>query len=88
LPRLAVFRRPEVGGPAHILIVDDTPTNLEVLLDILDQDYDVGVATCGEQVLELLKQHRRPELTLLDIMMPGLDGYQVCERLKADQEVL
>lgn len=70
--------------PAHILIVDDTPTNLEVLLDILEQDYDVSIATSGDQALELLKQHPLPELILLDVMMPGLDGYQVCERIKAD----
>lgn len=70
--------------PAHILIVDDTPTNLEVLLEILEQDYDVSIATSGDQALELLKQHPLPELILLDVMMPGLDGYQVCERIKAD----
>ena len=70
--------------PAHILIVDDTPTNLEVLLDILEQDYDVSIATSGDQALELMKRHALPELILLDVMMPGLDGYQVCERLRAD----
>ncbi len=70
--------------PAHILIVDDTPTNLEVLLHILDQDYDVSIATSGDQALGLLKQGALPELILLDVMMPGLDGYQVCERIKAD----
>ena len=70
--------------PAHILVVDDTPTNLEVLLDILAQDYDVSIATSGDQALELLKQSTLPDLILLDVMMPGLDGYQVCERIKAD----
>ena len=70
--------------PAHILIVDDTPINLEILLGILDRDYDVRVATSGDQALELLKQGALPELILLDVMMPGLDGYQVCARLKAD----
>jgi PAS domain S-box-containing protein len=70
--------------PAHILIVDDTPTNLEVLLEILDQDYDVSIASSGDQALEFLQQGALPELILLDVLMPGLDGYQVCERIKAD----
>ncbi|NCC94762.1 MAG: response regulator, partial [Opitutae bacterium] len=69
--------------PAHILIVDDTPTNLEVLLEILDQDYDVSIASSGDQALEFLQQGALPELILLDVLMPGLDGYQVCERIKA-----
>ncbi|HPA39779.1 MAG TPA: diguanylate cyclase, partial [Phenylobacterium sp.] len=70
--------------PAHILIVDDTPTNLEVLLHILAEDYDVSIATSGEQALDLLRRGALPDLILLDVMMLGLDGYQVCERIKAE----
>ena len=71
--------------PAHILIVDDAPISLEVLLSILDPDYDVSIATSGEQALQQLQPPQAlPDLILLDVMMPGLDGYQVCERLRAD----
>ena len=71
--------------PAHILIVDDAPISLEVLLSILDPDYDVSIATSGEQALQQLQPPQAlPDLILLDVTMPGLDGYQVCERLRAD----
>lgn len=71
--------------PAHILIVDDAPISLEVLLSILDPDYDVSIATSGEQALQQLQPPGAlPDLILLDVMMPGLNGYQVCERLRAD----
>ena len=68
----------------HVLVVDDAPTNVEVLLKILDEDYNVCLATSGAEALDLLAQGERPELILLDVMMPGMDGYQLCARLKAD----
>lgn len=66
-----------------ILIVDDTPSNLDVLVEILKADYRPKVAISGEKALELVSSGVLPELILLDIMMPGLSGYQVCQQLKA-----
>jgi len=69
---------------ANILIVDDTPLNLRFLSEILSrEEYAVQSASDGAQALELV-QTFIPDLILLDIMMPGLSGYEVCERLKAD----
>lgn len=67
-----------------ILIVDDTPTNIDILLEILSEEYDLSVATDGESALESVGESA-PDLILLDIMMPGMDGYEVCTRLKADE---
>ena len=67
-----------------ILIVDDEPSNLHVLVEGLLTDYDVRVSTSGEQAL-IFVESTRPDLILLDIMMPGMDGYEVCKRLKAKQ---
>ncbi|RDG33765.1 MULTISPECIES: adenylate/guanylate cyclase domain-containing protein [unclassified Oceanispirochaeta] len=67
-----------------ILIVDDTPTNIDILLEILSEEYDLSVATDGESALESVAESA-PDLILLDIMMPGMDGYEVCTRLKADE---
>ena len=63
-----------------ILAVDDTVTNLDIIVTIL-QDYDVIEAVGGEEALEIV-EHERVELILLDIMMPGMDGYTVCRKLK------
>ncbi|QAZ66986.1 response regulator [Solidesulfovibrio carbinolicus] len=66
-----------------ILLVDDTETNLDILVDALGEDYDVAVATDGPSALALARE-QTPDLILLDIMMPGMDGYEVCRRLMAD----
>lgn len=67
-----------------ILLVDDNPQNLKVLYETLkDKGYRLLIANDGEKALDLAHRHQ-PEVILLDIMMPDLDGYQVCERLKAD----
>ena len=68
---------------ATILIVDDTPVNISVLLDYLhQQDFNVHVARDGLRALEQVK-HSQPDLILLDVIMPGLDGFETCRRLKA-----
>ncbi|NCA69579.1 MAG: diguanylate cyclase [Sphingobacteriia bacterium] len=72
--------------PARILVVDDTPTNIEVLLGILDRDHEMSFATSGTQALELLQRSQLPDLILLDVMMPDLDGYQVCEQIKSNPQ--
>ena len=64
-----------------ILVVDDVPVNIEVLAGILSDDYNVLVATSGAEALEVATQ--QPDLILLDIMMPEMDGYEVCRRLKS-----
>ena len=67
----------------HVLVVDDTETNVDILVDTLGDDYEVSVAMDGESALENATAHP-PDLVLLDIMMPGIDGYEVCSRLKMD----
>jgi len=68
-----------------ILIVDDTPTNIQLLAEVLHAHYRLKVATAGKTALEIAgKPESRPDLILLDIMMPEMDGYEVCRRLKQD----
>ncbi|CAM3451843.1 response regulator [Parendozoicomonas haliclonae] len=68
-----------------ILLVDDNPTNLQVLLQTLSgRGYKLLIAKDGENALRIANK-AKPALLLLDIMMPGIDGYEVCKRLKADQ---
>jgi len=68
-----------------LLIVDDTPENIDILRAVLMHDYQLKVATNGEKALELCHREPQPQLVLLDIMMPGMDGYEVCRRLKEDE---
>jgi phosphoserine phosphatase RsbU/P len=67
-----------------ILIVDDTPLNIGVISGALKDSYKTKVATNGEKALALASADDKPDLILLDIMMPGMNGYEVCSRLKAD----
>ncbi|MGC1306010.1 MAG: response regulator [Phormidesmis sp.] len=69
-----------------ILIVDDNPTNLEVLSESLSEEgFQVAVAIDGESALEQVNYHR-PSLILLDVMMPGIDGFETCQRLKENPD--
>ena len=67
-----------------ILLVDDAPENIQVAREILKDTYKTRVATSGAKALELVRVAPTPDLILLDVMMPGMDGYEVCARLKAD----
>ncbi len=67
---------------SKILIVDDNPTNVEILEKILGDDYQLATAATGEETLEIAPAFQ-PALILLDIMMPGIDGYETCRRLRA-----
>jgi CheY-like chemotaxis protein len=67
----------------RVLIVDDQRLNVQLLTDILQDQYEISVAVDGERAVELCAR-RPPDLVLLDVQMPGLDGYEVCRRLKAD----
>jgi putative two-component system response regulator len=69
---------------ATILVVDDTPNNLALMSGLLKDDYKVKVANSGEKALKISQSDAPPDLILLDIMMPEMDGYEVCEHLKAD----
>ncbi|MEO5341662.1 MAG: response regulator [Magnetococcus sp. MYC-9] len=66
-----------------LLIVDDAPNNIHMLSQILKSDYDISVATDGEKALWVVSANK-PDLVLLDIEMPDMDGYEVCARLKAN----
>lgn len=68
----------------NILVVDDTPENIDLLLEILKDDYKVRAAINGEQALKISRLRVAPDLILLDVMMPGIDGFEVCRQLKSD----
>lgn len=68
-----------------VLVVDDAPANIQVAQSILKDEYKIRVATSGAKALELMKMEPVPDLVLLDVMMPEMDGYEVCSRLKAEE---
>src|SRR5215471_20927309 len=69
-----------------VLIVDDTPTNVAVLSGLMKDSYRTRVATNGEQALAIAAGPEKPDLILLDVMMPDMDGFEVCRRLKANPD--
>lgn len=86
-------QRPHVGSAgdqtAHskhprILVVDDVPLNIETVTGILKEDYVVKVANNGKRALAIAESDAPPDLILLDVMMPGMDGLEVCRRLKSN----
>ncbi len=70
----------------RLLIVDDTPANILILKDILEDDYAISAATNGTDALRLAAKAPKPDLILLDIIMGDINGYEVCRQLKADPE--
>lgn len=68
----------------RLLVVDDQPINIQTLYQIFHADHEVFVATSGEQALAFCRGNPLPDLILLDVVMPGLDGLAVCQQLKAD----
>jgi diguanylate cyclase (GGDEF)-like protein len=77
-----VLRR--ASGRHTVLVVDDMPANIRVLANSLKEDYIVQVASRGEKALEIARGEHPPDLILLDILMPDMDGYAVCRALKND----
>ena len=77
-------RSDEADQRQTVLVVDDTPDNLILMNGLLKSHYKVKVANSGERALQIAQGETPPDLILLDIMMPELDGYEVCRRLKAD----
>ena len=69
---------------AKILIVDDQPENIRMLMELLKDDHATIPAISGDIALQKAVEEPMPDLILLDIMMPGIDGYDVCRKLKAD----
>jgi len=67
-----------------VLIVDDTPENIQVLMGTLKDQYAIVAATNGEKALKMAAAEDKPDIILLDIMMPGMDGFEVCRRLKSE----
>jgi len=74
------------GEKQRILIVDDTPANIQILNETLKDDYDIYFAMNGKDALQNA-QTVIPDLVLLDIMMPGMDGYEVCSALKKNSSL-
>ena len=69
-----------------VLLVDDTPANIQLVNSILKDIYKIRIATSGVKALELAKITPLPDLILLDVMMPDKNGYEVCTQLKLGQE--
>ena len=90
---LAAYRKHHVipNGMGHLpprmvptlLVVDDVPENIHELIEVLKDDYRIMVANNGLKAIELVEGATTPDLILLDIVMPGMDGYEVCRRIKA-----
>ncbi|MDR1886011.1 MAG: response regulator [Synergistaceae bacterium] len=73
------------GTRSSVLIVDDTELNVDILVDALGDRYDISVAFDGESALAIVEESS-PDIILLDVVMPGMSGYDVCNRLKSDPE--
>ena len=75
---------PTFAEKSVILVVDDTPDNLSLMSGLLKDDYKVKIANSGERALKVAVSDTPPDLILLDIMMPEMDGYEVLKRLRTD----
>ncbi len=69
-----------------ILVVDDDQTNLKFLNEILEDDYQLRSVSTGEDALEILGEFN-PEIVLLDVMLPGISGYDVCQKIRANEKM-
>ena len=74
----------DAANKPTLLVVDDVPDNLDVMVELLSSDYLVKVASSGERALKILEQGKIPDLILLDVMMPEMDGFEVCRQIKAN----
>ncbi len=76
---------PAQNDKSRVLIVDDEPGNIKILSNVLAGDYVLSVATNGKQALEIARV-QLPDIVLLDMLMPEMDGIEVCQALKANEE--
>lgn len=81
--RERIMKEHNVQG-ARLLLVDDHPQNLRILANLLKSEYRIMTALDGDKALQLIHGDHPPDLVLLDINMPGMDGYQVCQKIKAN----
>ena len=77
--------KPMLRSLPKLLLVDDQPVNIQTLYQIFADDHEVFMATSGEQALALCRD-KQPDLVLLDVIMPGMDGLETCQRLKEDDD--
>jgi putative two-component system response regulator len=84
----AVIPPPSTQQRSRILIVDDAPENIHILVETLKGDYIIMFARSGEAALRLAENTPPPDIILLDVVMPGMDGYEVCRRLKENPHTL
>ena len=76
----------KLDNPSYrVLVVDDNPTDLHVVMNGLSESFTISFASSAQEALCLVTQHPQPDLILLDIVMPEMDGYQICQRLKAEE---
>lgn len=78
----------EKAGKQTVLVVDDSPVNLQMLEILLQDEWNVKVATNGKTALQIASSEDPPDLILLDVMMPEIDGYTICRILKASPETM
>lgn len=76
----------QTSGQLSVLVVDDAKENINVLVELLRQEYIIQVATSGKKALEIAFSEYPPDIILLDILMPDMDGHEVCRRLKASAQ--
>ncbi|WDP91668.1 MAG: response regulator [Desulfobacter sp.] len=83
-----LFKSSPAAAPDReiVLVVDDNPENIQILIENLESDYEIICTTSGQEALDVVFGGTMPDLILLDIMMPGMDGYEVCSRLKANAD--
>lgn len=79
------WAKPMLRSLPKLLLVDDQPVNIQTLYQIFADDHEVFMATSGEQALALCRD-KQPDLVLLDVIMPGMDGLETCQRLKEDAD--
>jgi len=76
----------ELLSESRILIVDDESININILGESLSDDYIVTAANSGEEALRIIQKERKPDLILLDVMMPDMTGFEVCQKIKDNKE--
>jgi CheY-like chemotaxis protein len=69
-----------------VLVVDDAPANVHILVNILSPDYRTKIAINGESAMKIAQKEPHPDLILLDVIMPGMSGHEVCRELKANPD--